>query len=206
MIFDDFSMIFDDFCTKTEFWGAGGCREANFAPWVIANRLCECSRRFAPDARVSRCLGLRKPLKLREKRHRHPYVLTMRVGFWDPLAEYCSKWSFFWEISVFENFPKIYSRSLRECPDHPNRFLWCPWLAQSAVGHSSGPAGRCRGFPCPLEPTSRTSPGLAQIAKSLENLDFLRKTLFFLIFCLFYDISLHSLSFWAGFFVSFERV
>ena len=40
----------------------------------------------------------------------------------------------------FENFPQNDSSSLGDSLDHQDRFLWCPWLARSAVAHSGGPA------------------------------------------------------------------
>ena len=66
--------------------------------------------------------------------------------------------SFILKKPVFEKFPKINFGRLDDSLDHHDRLLWCPWLPRSAVGHCGGPAGRCRGFPYPLEPTGRTSP------------------------------------------------
>ena len=68
----------------------------------------------------------------------------------------------FWEISA----PAM---PWREPP-----YLRGPWLARGDVGHSSGPAGRYRGAPVPLEPqlcVQALEP--IQTAKSLENMDFL---------------------------------
>ena len=73
-------------------------------------------------------------------------------------------------------FSKIDPRSLRDSLHHQDRLQWCPWLAWSAVGHSGGPAGRCRGFPYLPLPSRTPAVELSQIAKFLENQDFLEKS------------------------------
>ena len=50
-------------------------------------------------------------------------------------------------ISIFHRKSRNFVLgSLRDSLDHRNRFLRCLRHARSAVGHSPGPAGRCRLF------------------------------------------------------------